>query len=633
MAFTYNIKQNTVDSHQTSPGCVLTFIRRENRLPKYYKHVDPKTSKKPLVVDNDCVEVSVTRSKGGVTKSMTAVLLSGEINYSTAVHSGDFVFVNILNWAEGTDNTVTCQTVAKKAANLRPINEFNDGFKGFFKIQSVREQLIRQPDGKLRLYYTIIAHAFTEFNNIMYFNQYMLEPNAPNNQFLFIQRLNSSFSSVVSKQNVLNLQKIMSLLYKSCLGEGISQEGRFSKAGILKSGNDQFLIPYQIGRLLGLISGQTPLKVADTYNFLMGIQQYTSNSSGSTSLSKGFNPIVNNSDGRIYETPYNVEGASLLQAEYWNQKQVWSIFKQYTNEVVNELYTCFRVSPDNDRVMPTVVFRQKPFTNEDYLNRFKMAENKTEDGTDTVVTKFLSLPRWKISPEMVLSSNLGCDEAARINFVQVFGRKTLLNDDQAINSNISQQIASGNYDYDIDDIVMNGLRPLIVTSDFDFVLSKEGNVKDHRAIKWTKLLADWVFGGHLKQTGTINCVGIQDPIAEGDNLEFNGNVYHIENITDTFTQAAEGNRSFRTTIAVSNGISKESDENFTIYPNMEFSESYPLKLDDSKNNQILPGYSDTQDGSNRDKGEIDTQKEKFTKSYSPPRRSSKTSIKNPKGAK
>ena len=51
--------------------------------------------------------------------------------------------------------------------------------------------------------------------------------------------------------------------------------------------------------------------------------------------------------------------------------------------------------------------------------------------------------------------------------------------------------------------------------------------------EWARIHADAVIGGHLKMNGTFVCAGIPDPIAVGDNLEFEDVVYHIEQITHT----------------------------------------------------------------------------------------------------
>ena len=95
MAYVRDIKATSTDSHQTSPGYSLTFIRWSNRDTFNYTSLDNFEVRQPLVVINDAVQVNVSNSKMGVTPSMNAILLGGDINYATAIHPGDFVFVNI----------------------------------------------------------------------------------------------------------------------------------------------------------------------------------------------------------------------------------------------------------------------------------------------------------------------------------------------------------------------------------------------------------------------------------------------------------------------------------------------------------------------------------------------------------
>ena len=138
-----------------------------------------------------------------------------------------------------------------------------------------------------------------------------------------------------------------------------------------------------------------------------------------------------------------------IKGEYWNQVSVWSIMKQFTNSPLNELYTCFKIDQQN-KVMPTVVFRQIPFTTEGLESSIK-------------TTRFLNLPRWKISPSLVTMIDIGRDEAARFNFVQYFGRSTINNNGWEI----SEEIAQGNFVFDFQDVQRNGLKPYVITSQFD----------------------------------------------------------------------------------------------------------------------------------------------------------------------
>jgi hypothetical protein len=306
---------------------------------------------------------------------------------------------------------------------------------------------------------------------------------------------------------------------------------------------------------------------------LFGIQQYAAGSA--QTVSAGMNPInIGTVEGRFTQTISHCKGESLQKPEYWNQVKVWSILNQFINSPLNELYSCFRLAA-NGRVMPTLVYRQIPFTNDDFKN----------GGVE--VTRFMNLPRWKINPALVYSVDIGRDEAARINFVQYFGRTSLSNGQWGT----SEETAARNYLFDIDDVKRSGLRPYVVSSNFDITHKDQ----EYASPKWARIVGDSLIGGHLKLNGTLECAGLLDPIAVGDNLEFDGVVYHIEEVAHSCSISPEGMRMFRTKLSLSNGLSKDSSVNGTRYAEMTYSSAYRARENDYNNNQIMPGASESQD--------------------------------------
>ena len=252
---------------------------------------------------------------------------------------------------------------------------------------------------------------------------------------------------------------------------------------------------------------------------------------------------------------------------------------------MNEMYTTFRVDTDNN-VMPTIVVRQKPFTTPHFV---------PPSGFPT--TKFLELPRWKISANLLLDLETSKNDAARYNFVQVFTRA--LADVAA--EDMAQQIQLENFVFDNDDIKRQGLRPYVVTANFDFPL-KERN-KRIRANEWAKIVSDWIIDGHLKESGKLKFVGLQDPISVGDNIEFDNIVYHIEAVQHTMVVAHTGKKSFRTSLTVSYGIDKRSSKSGPVYANMTHTDAHTNNIEDFDHERILPGVGDTQDLPSRVQGE------------------------------
>jgi hypothetical protein len=576
-AFTYTInpigtgagENNSV--HQVSPAWVLTFVRWNNRDTYRTTNVSSTEVRDPLVVENDCVQCSTTSNKGTLTPSMTATLIMTDINYETSVAPGDFVFVNMLNFL--TD----ARRVADAARAKAPINGLNDGFKGIYKVQSVRKSLATDPESGKKFYiFKVTGFAFTEFNNSIYFNPFMLDPSADKqNPLLFASIISTNWANLYNKRSFVNVQDLMAVLIQNFIGTGVSSKGKTDKNSTLKNFNTHFFIPKLVGKYLGVDNAKA---AKDVYNFLFGIQKYAGQASNATSLTSGLNPQgLYTRYNRFWYTQNKCDGDSILKAEYWNNVKAWSIINQYTNSPLNEIYTCFRVSPEGT-VMPTMVFRQIPFTTESFK------------GTTLPTTKFMNLPRWKVDPSLVLGFDIGREEAARINFVQYFATSTI----DVAGTALSLEIAKGNYSYDIKDVQRSGLRPYIIVTQFNEPSGGQGLA--FKSPLWAKIMGDSLIGGHLKMNGTINTVGLVDPIATGDNFEFDGVVYHIEQVTHTCLISPEdGKKSFRTSISLSSGVSVTSSSNGTRYDEMVDPKAQQLRIDDYANNALLPGQTESQD--------------------------------------
>lgn len=584
--------------NQSSPTWVLTFIPwdvRDTLRALDSSGLNPRLLRvrNPIVVENDCIQLSVNVNKAVLTHSMSATLVETDVNYSTAIAPGDFVFVNMLNWEK---DARRISDIAR-SKRLNKINGISDGFKGVFKVQSVRKMVVViDPNvGTKHVVVRITGFAFTEFNNAIYFNPYILNTNAgtPKDKLLFSTNLSDNYAQLVNTRSNPTCQDVIQRLIQLFVGTGVDDKGQKQVSGIPITPNTHFYIPQQVGDLLG-VNGAKAAK--DIYNYILGIQKYSG--SAKQSLAKGMNPDIGSPDGRFYLTQNKCKGETLLKAEYWNQEKAWSIIQQYTNSPLNELYTCFRISPEG-KVMPTVVYRQTPFTSELF--------GKDPFPSDSIVTRFLSLPRWKLNPTLVYSSDLGRDEAARINFVQIYAQPT---DTSKKDGFMSSQTAAKNYAYDINDVQRSGLRPVVITTTFqDLTLLKD----EYVGRKWALIVGDAMMGGHLKFNGTLECIGIQDPIAVGDNLEYDGNVYHIEEYVHTcmITEVnGKVTKSFRTTLKLSMGVSVADTRSGLAYPEMINTSGYQDRKNDfNYGRQILPGVSDEQSIGSRPNGVAPTERD------------------------
>lgn len=571
MAYVHEVNQSSNDSHQVSPGWMLTFIRWANRSPHEIKGIDPQKTLEPLVVISDCISVSVSSSKASHTPHMAAVLVSTDINYLAAVAPGDFVFVNMVDFDTQINQDLY---VRANSANPKPINGINDGFKGLFKVQSVRRNVQVDQDGSRQVIFTIDGYAFTEFNNSIYFTPSLVDK-SEFKDLLFVSNINERWTQIYKQGRINLVQELVQFFIDSFLGQGVSPKSskvKINNKTIQKNFNTHFFVPRSVGALLGQPDANA---AKDLYVMMYGIQKYD-NSAESPDV--GFLPSglagAAPSENRNYNAGPPCQGKSLPRAEYWNQTPVWSIIQQYLNSPINECYNAFKIAPTGD-VMPTFTMRQIPFSSESYHG---------------LSTKFLNLPRWKISTKMILSADVGRDEAARLNFVQVFG---VLSDGNNQSSAISFQNAQGNYDYDPKDIPRSGLRPYVITSNFDYANS--GSVNISQATGWAKLMGDALIGGHLKLNGTVTCFGIQEPISPGDNLELEGVVYHIESVSHQSKIDGNGSKSFLTVLELSHGVAESSTAQAYYYPQMDLNQA-----EDERERQyaidggLYDGYSDTQ---------------------------------------
>lgn len=589
MAYIRPIGKNTIDSHQISPGYMLTFIRWNNRDTFNYEG-DPQASRPPLVVINDAIQVTQSNTKNGITPSLTAIFKAGDINYATAIAPGDFVFCNMKNWATEVYDGPGSNKLYNRALNGNQINGYNDGFKGLYKVQTVRKTIVIDPQtGKKVLAYRMHAFGFTEFNTNVYYDPLVFNA-FQGNYKLFNAQFNNFWSNIVSGKSNFSIQRIMQLLIQALIGYGTKQ----LSTKLPNPANRHFKVPTQVGALLGIPSARY---VYEIYNFLFGIWSKSPNNAAT--VGQGFNPsVTQESNPSFYKTPTEIDGNRVLAAEFWNNVKIWSILQTYLNGLVNEMYTTYRVNVNNV-VMPTVVVRQKTFTSNHYRkgNSVGVSRSKVDSATRKFVSRHLEMPRWRIYPDMITDINLGREEAARINYVQVYTRTVSANDQK----NRALQTGRGNYVVDVDDIERHGLKPYIVTAQFDF---PEGDKKNqpNKGKEWAELVGDFLIGGHLREGGTIQCVGIEEPISVGDKLQLGNTVYEIEGVTHVMSVSPNGKKLFRTNLQVSFGMDVRSNKDRPVYPEMDHTDSFTYKKEDHGHEQILPGLSDAQDIAGRSNG-------------------------------
>jgi hypothetical protein len=594
---TFDPTTGDYDSHQTSPGYCLTFLRWANRDTFNYDgsglgprgaSVDPIDVRTPLVVYNDAISINVSNNKKGLSPSATFTLKGGDIDYATAIAPGDFVLVNMLNWESDAEK------IRDRAISLQPINRIGDGFKGVFKVQNVVEEIVTDENSGIKsVTYNITSAGFTEFNNVIYYNPAIVAAFAQEGTLLYQAKIMKEFVKTLKSRN--DIDSVIKSLFKTLIGDPIKADVK----EVQDYGNKQFKVPVSLGMLLD----KPNIKYAsDLYDYMVGIWKDSKDAGISNAEVKGFNPGFDrdNSDN-FWSTGIPIQGNKKAEIASFNSNTAWSIINGFLNETLNEMYTTYRITPSGN-VQPVVITRQKPFSSEHFEPTEKVKH-----------TKYLKLPRWRINSHLCYSLQVARNESFRFNFVQVFTRSIPENSLKGIDQ--ATQIAQENFVIDEDDIQRHGLKPFVKTANFDFPGTNKPN-KRLRAKEWSELVADWVIGGHLKLSGTSKWVGIQEDISVGDNIEIDNVVYHIESIVHSLFILPSGKKKFRTSMNLSYGVDLRSSEDGPVYGNMEHTDAHTKNIEDYQNEKLRPGISDTQNIKGRVDGEefSETKQRSFTPS-------------------
>ena len=579
MSYTKYIDVNAVDSHQTSPAYVLTFTRWANRYVFNYKNEKPLNVRKPLVVVNDAISINVQNSKKSPVAGFSCTLKAGDLNYLTAIHPGDFVVVNMVNWKD------KAMEIRDRALAGKAINKYDDGFKGLYKITDVRMNLAVGPNGVKEYSFVLQGTGFDEFNNTLYVNPAIKDKENKANPLFFLSGFGEKWKGLIQKKESNNVENLIKAVITHTIGMGNKPT---TKGDDPVGQINKYQLPPALGSLINQKgSGGGVLYASDLNKYYLGVW---SSPIGAAKKTEGenFNLFFKDKpDYNFYSTGKTLEGSRQLAAQDFQNVKVWSLLQNYLNPLINESYTCYRVAKDN-HVYPTLVARQKPFTTQHF---------KINEGGKTTLTRFLDLPRWKISPELITALSLGRSDSARINFVQVFTRSLAYNPDY----DQAQQIKKGNFVFDKKDVLRSGLRPYIASCNYDYPNTDE---KDKlKGSVWSQMIGDWLVDGHLKMSGSIQSIGIIDPICVGDNLEFDDVCYHIESTGHTMQISPEGHCSFRTTVTLSMGVDVRSSATVPVYAEMTHTDSYTKRKEDQRKEGVLPGFSDTQDLPGRTKGE------------------------------
>lgn len=565
---------------------------------------------KPLIIRDEVVSLNVSNSKANHLTQLAATLLPHtDKNFLSEILPGDWVFAWMAH------DKLTIDTVIKNVQNGKAANGWSDGLKFMGRIGGVRKILTQNPGGHRTVGYNVNASGFTEFDATLFYEPHLAENIPAIGQYF--AALGANLNKLIDSQGQgINVNRALVLFLDLLLGQGITTNlGLPSTDKKLQStaGLDapySYVVPKEVGAIIGKTDKSKPdlLSAADCIEFVYGRQEYSEQDftddemallnaeegkQGTLAVVAGqrLNPSGTKGGGNRRFTGNDMLGIFLPTPPNFTSHSVWSILHQYLNPAVNEMYTCLRVNPAG-KVVPTLVARQLPFSTE-------LADS------DPPVTKFLSLPRWRVHPILVKRADIGRSDAMRINFVHVYG------DDgpQTMNPVAGQIVLAPPYRDDLD-IARSGLKPYMQT----ISNAPSDNVTGESAKKWMAILSDILMGQQLTLTGVLEIYGVQAPICPGDNIEWDTAVFHIESVTHSCTMAPDGKKSFVTTLALSHGLSIDpGDTNLSLFPGVN-----PEDL-------ITNDPPTTNDGNDYNEGEFEPAKEAEKPVEKPKRRESQGS--------
>lgn len=576
MAFSYKIKPNAGDSHQMAPFWLAAFIPFSyrdtyNRNPAHPGSLDElqgqpnaAVSEKPMiVVDSDCIVWNTSTSKDSHISSCGLTIEFTDTDYRTVIAPEDWMFFWAFdNYADYTDLKDRLTSTTKQR-----VNRFNDGLKFIGRVQSVIRDLIRNPQSGLhQVAFDVQGAGFTEFDSTIYYNEAIAR------KYPSLLALMADFGTAANEFIVngsIDANDAIPKLFRICLGLGPGASTKaLATTDMQASPNDTFLVPPTVAKMLLSDNDAQAKPVGVTYADLVkqfiGVQQFTGSAfldldeedasqvSPDAAVWRGFIPDYSMPvSNRTYLSPKLLTGDFLPLTLQFNKVSVWSLLKTYLNEPINEMYTCLRID-ESGHVVPTLVCRQIPFSSNEYIN------------AGNIATSYLTLPRWEIDQALILQERTGRSNAQRFNYCQVLGISPL---EGATAGN--QQINAVNNPPIVDDADVRraGLRMYTAQAGAKVIPTQFSN-DENPGSTWSKLMADMLFGSHLKYSGTVLLKGVQAPICEGDNCVIDGVIYHIERIQHSGSIGADGRKDFTTTLSLSNGISTESNDDFVVYPDL-----------------------------------------------------------------
>lgn len=434
-------------------------------------------------------------------------------------------------------------------SNDTVVNGFDSGLKFIGRITALQHHEVRLPQGGFDVGWSLQATAFSELDMTIYYND--LIAFKYDDMFKFCPDFGVSLKQFLvdepgNNRGFVNTNTFVPAVIKVALGKGpgeLSKDKGGTQVGIpsqLKSSpNVEFEMPANMMQILGRAGKRF---YADVLTQMIGVQSYSAPSDNSEY--KNVLPDIDSKspDGTVIYMRRALKDYFPPDPFSFKDKSIWSFIQAYLNRPINEAYTVLKPHPTDGRLLPTVVIRRIPYSTDEYANA---GSNQFLEAT-----AFSELPRWVIAPDLIYGVHIGRSDALRFNYIHLtpatFPSKAST-EKERLAYILSPPLV------DETSIRRYGLR-MLNTRVAGFADPTFETKRDAVSGQYSSFIADIMMDGHLRLSGQLTSCGIQDAIQIGDNVVFNGVLYHIEGLTHSGGIDGRGNKYFTTTLACSHGV-------------------------------------------------------------------------------
>jgi hypothetical protein len=578
-------------------GSPITYSRLERGSLSSVTPISGAISRKspPLIITSDCIQMSVSGAKDSCVKTLNAIL-KGDTNYlsANAMLPGDW----LMSWMHTNPNDTA--KIIKALQKGEAANDFNSGLKFVGRVHDIRKNLRVDTNGVKTVTYSLQGVGFDELSTIFFYDpalgsvesltdiwQFMGQIGQDVNSWL--SNLNSSAGQIKDNAEAL-LTGFLDLVVGKAKNPIVNKPSEIIGSNLKPSPQQNgeapyaYLVPLNVATTLGRTAvderkgdgfGHQAYGYGDLLTLLTGVQKY---SPTDDQFHHGFVPDID-----FYKSFKNrlmcherIKGTYIPIEQSFVNTPLWGFLNTFKNPTINEMYTCLRPDVWGD-ITPTIVFRQIPFSS-----------NAIQEDPSMPLTRFLSMPRWKIPSALVTNLDLGRSNTAHWNFIHVYGNLDIYHQEQEYS--IPAQMSHNPPIADVVDMARSGIKPYM----HSVMQSITDVMTEGRGTAWMEAIADWNMGVQYTLNGTVNCFGIQSPIAEGDNIEIDGIALHINSLSHT-CGVNGGIKYFNTTLNVTHGIPVDQGEGNSVSPRyagmkpLSFANGVKQAGDDLFSTKLNPG--------------------------------------------